>query len=190
MWHIFFIGWISGAGKWTLINNLKNTQDDLHFPLSYKTRPIRETETNWVDAYFISSEEFYNQVQTWEFLEYAVVHGRDYYGTKFEDVLEKWLDLWKTVIKEIDVIWLEKLKQTHPQLDEKYTTIFLNIPLDLIKERIEKRWALMSNEELQDRINSATIETTKSKELFDHIIDSTQDPEKVMNDVLEIIRSK
>ena len=164
MWHIFFIGWVSWSWKGTLINNLRNlNHPKLHFPLSYKTRPIREIETNWVDAHFVSPEEFYAWVQAWEFLEYAVVHQTDYYWTKFSDVLDNWIHLWKIVIKEIDVIWLQDLKETHPHLDEKYSTIFLDIPIDLISQRIQKRWALMTNGELENRLNSAKMEINKSK---------------------------
>ena len=188
MWHIFFIGWVSWSWKGTLINNLRNlNHPKLHFPLSYKTRPIRETETNWVDAHFVTPEVFYAWVQAWEFLEYAVVHQTDYYWTKFSDVLDNWIHLWKIVIKEIDVIWLQDLKETHPHLDEKYSTIFLDIPIDLISQRIQKRWALMTNGELENRLNSAKMEINKSKELFNHIIDATQTPEQVLNDILKIL---
>ena len=48
----------------------------------------------------------------------------------------------------------------------------------------------MSNEELQNRINSAKMEISKSKEFFDHIVDATKNPEDVMRDVLEIIKNK
>ena len=48
----------------------------------------------------------------------------------------------------------------------------------------------MTNEELQNRINSAKMEISKSREFFDYIVDSTQTPEEVMQDVLEIIKNK
>lgn len=89
MGHIYFIMGVSGAGKGTLIKNIKQLQiPNLHIPLSYKTRPIRETEVHGVDAYFITPEEFYAQVLNDEFLEYAKVHETDYYGTKIEDVVD------------------------------------------------------------------------------------------------------
>lgn len=189
MGHIYFIMWVSGSWKWTLIKNIKNTSLDLHIPLSYKTRNIREGEVDRVDANFISKEEFFAWVRDWKFLEYAVVHETDYYGTKFEDVIDNWINKWKIVIKELDINWLEELRKTNPELDERYTTIFLNIPSNILRERIEKRWAFMSDEELTRRIKSSQVESQKAKELCDYIIDATQSEEKVFKEVLKIINN-
>lgn len=188
MWHIYFIMWISGAWKWTLINNLKKQNLNLHIPLSYKTRKIRETEVNWIDAHFITNEEFYKSIKDWDFLEYAIVHETEHYWTKYIDVIENWIQKWKTVVKELDINWLKRLRKEKPNFDKNYTTIFLNIPVDILKKRIESRWALMSNKELQNRINSAIIEEKEAKKYCDYIIDATQSPEKVLEEVLKIIR--
>lgn len=191
MGHIYFILWVSGAWKWTLIKNIKNHfKDDemIHIPLSYKTRPMREWEVNWVDAYFVSKEDFFRGVQNWEFLEYAMVHEMDYYGTKYVDVIDNGIEKHKIVIKELDINWLEKLRKERPELEAKYTTIFLNIPIDILKERIQKRWAFMTNEELQRRISSAIVEEDKAKIMCDFIIDATKNEEEVLEEVLKIIK--
>lgn len=191
MGHIFFIMWISGSWKWTLIKNLKNSNiKNIHIPLSYKTRPIRKDEIDWEDAYFISKEDFFYQVQSWEFLEYAKVHDIDFYWTKYKDVIDNWINLWKIVIKELDIIWLKKLIEEKPELDLKYTTIFLNIPCELLKQRIEKRWAFMSDEEFEKRLISTKTETIASNEICDYIIDACQDEKTVFLKVLEIINKK
>lgn len=188
MGHIFFIMWVSWAWKWTLIENLNKLNLDLHIPLSYKTRNIRENETNWIDANFISKEEFFNSIEKWEFLEYAIVHETDYYGTKFIDVIENWINKWKIVIKELDINWLKILRSEKPELDDLYTTIFLNIPNDILIKRIESRWALMTNDELERRINSAINEEKEAIELCDYIIDATKNPMEVLNEVVKIIK--
>lgn len=188
MGHIYFIMWVSGAWKGTLINNLKKSALDLHIPLSYKTRAIRETETNWIDAYFITQEEFYRWIEAWEFLEYAIVHETDHYGTKYEDVIDKGIELWKTVLKELDIHGLKRLIKERPEFDENYSTIFLNIPTEILKSRIEKRWALMADDELERRINSAIMEEEKARELCDYMIDATQSEDEVLEEVLSIIK--
>lgn len=191
MWHIYFIMWVSWAGKWTLISHIKNLNfENLYIPLSYKTRSIRENEQNGVDAWFISREDFFAWVQAWEFLEYALVHDLDYYGTKYKDVFENGIDKWKIVIKELDIIWLEELRKNKPELDDKYTTIFLNIPEEILKKRIEQRGAFMSNEELGKRLNSAVIEEEKAKILCNYMIDATQSPEQVLQQVIDIIKNR
>ena len=188
MGHIFFIMWVSWAWKWTLIENLNKSNLDLHIPLSYKTRQIRENEINGIDANFISKEEFFNSTEKWEFLEYALVHETDYYGTKFVDVIENWINKWKIVIKELDINWLKILRSQKPELDNSYTTIFLNIPNDILIKRIESRWALMTNDELTRRVNSATCEEKEAKEICNYIIDATKNPLEVLNEVVKIIK--
>lgn len=191
MSHIFFIMWVSWAWKWTLIKALKELDGyDFHIPLSYKTRNIRSWEVNWVDSWFISKEQFFSEVQEGLFLEYAMVHGLDYYWTKFEDVIDNWLNLWKTVIKELDINWLEDLRTKRPDLDNIYTTIFLNIPNEVLEKRIEARWAFMSSDELQKRLNSAIIEEQKARILCDHMIDATKTPSEVLKEFLEILDKK
>lgn len=191
MGHIFFIMWVSWAWKWTLIKALKNLEGyDFHIPLSYKTRNIREWELNWVDSWFISKEQFFSDVQEGLFLEYAMVHWLDYYWTKFEDVIDNWINLWKIVIKELDINWLEELRKLRPEFDEKYTTVFLNIPSDVLEKRIESRGAFMSNDELKKRLNSSDIETKKAFEICDYIIDATKTQREVLDDFLEILNNK
>lgn len=149
---------------------------------------MRENEVNWVDAHFISKEEFFSWVQKWEFLEYALLYDwDDYYWTKFEDVIDKWINLWFIVIKELDINWLEELRKNHPEMDEKYKTIFLEIPIEILKERIEKRWVFMANEELERRKNTAVTETQKSESLCDYIIDATKTEEEILKEFLKIV---
>lgn len=187
--HIFFILGVSWAWKGTLIQNIKNLHlENIHIPLSYKTRSLRENEVNGVDAWFISRSDFFAWVQAWLFLEYALVHDLDYYGTKYEDVIDKWVNLGKTVIKELDILWLQELRNLRPDLDSFYTTIFLNIPEHVLKQRIEKRGAFMSDDELQKRLTSALFEEEQARVLCDYMIDATQTPETVLDEVLKIIK--
>jgi len=186
--HIYFIMWVSWAGKWTLINSLKKTDLDLHIPLSYKSRAKRDFEVDGKDAYFISVEEFKSAIEKNEFLEYAIVHGVDYYWTKYDDVILNWIDKGKTVIKELDVLWLKRLIKEKPELEDYYTTIFLNIPVKKLRERIEKRWEKITEDELLRREQSAIMEEKEARLLCDYMLDATQSPEKVLKEVLDIIK--
>lgn len=185
--HIYFIMWVSWAGKWTLISGLKKTWLDLHIPLSYKSRKAREFEVDWVDSFFISKDEFEQSIKDDEFLEYAIVHWTDYYGTKFVDVIENWVELGKKVIKELDIHWLKRLMKQHPEFRVKYSTIFLNIPLLKLRERIAKRWEDITESELLSREKSAILEETEARQYCDYMLDATQEPEKVLREVLDII---
>ena len=191
MWHIFFVMWVSWAWKWTLLKALKQQDEiDFHIPLSYKTRAPRNSEKNWIDAHFVSVEEFEKSIENNEFLEYAIVHWIEYYGTKYEDVIDNWIKKWKIVIKELDIHWLKRLKKEKPELSKYYTTIFLNIPVELLKSRIEKRWDNISKDELDRRILSALTEEKEARLHCDFMLDATQSPEDVKEEVLQIIKSK
>ena len=189
--HIFFIMWISWAWKGTLIQNLKKLNlDNFHFPLSYKSRPIRHHETNGVDAHFITKEEFEKGIENHEFLEYAIVHETDYYGTKYEDVIENGIEKWLNVVKELDIHWLKRLFKEKPELKEHFTTVFLDIPVDKLEERIAKRWDKITQDELERRKKSAIMEEKEIWEIADYEIDATLPEDKVVEDFLKIVKEK
>ncbi len=188
MWHIYFIMWLTGSWKGTLIKNLKKIDNEnIIFPLSYRSRAMREGEVAWVDSHFVSKQEFIAWINKHEFLEYAIVHGTDYYGTKYTDVLENWIEKDKIVIKEIDILGLKRLRKEKPELDSYYSTIFLNIPICTLKERIEARWVFMCNEEFKRRENSALMEEEEIAKICDFEIDATLAPEIVVERFLKII---
>lgn len=190
-WHLYFIMGISGSGKGTLIENIRGQNlFSFHTPLSYKTREIRLNEINGKDSYFISKSEFYQAIEQWEFLEYALVHETDYYGTKYEDVLDKGILLWIDTVKEIDINGLKKLRSERPDLDGYYSTIFLNIPLSALPSRIETRGVFMSDQELKRRLVSAQIEEEEIAAVCDYQIDATLPPEEVLHVFLEIVQRK
>lgn len=190
MGKIFFIMWISGAWKGTLIANLKNLHDDrVYFPLSYKSRQIRETEINWVDAWFVSREDFEQSIKNHDFLEYAKVYGLDdYYGTKYSDVIDNWLNKWKIVIKEVDMEGLLIIKKERLEIEWKYKSIFLFVSPEIQLERIKARWAYMSETELEERRKTAVKEIEEAKNNCDYVIDTWwKSREEVLEDVLKII---
>lgn len=187
--HIYFIMGIAGSGKGTLIANLRKVEGkNLYFPLSYTTREKRPGEEHgkWT-YYFISRWEFLEAVNNAEFLEYAFVHQLDYYGTKLQDVYDHGIKEWKIVIKELEVHGLKKLRSERPKFDTHYSTIFLNIPKEKLKDRIEQRGVFMSDEEYQNRVNSSIFEEEELKELCDYIIDATLSPQQVVEEFLKII---
>jgi len=186
--HIFFIMWLSGSWKSTLIKWLKDRNIDLYIPLSYKTREPRHFERNWVDAFFVSVEDFKKSIENNEFLEYAIVYWRDYYWTKFNDIIDNWVKKWKIVLKEVDILGLKRMMKEHPEFREFYTTIFLNIPVEKLRERINKRWEEISEEDIKAREQSAIMEEQEARKYCDYMLDATQEPEKVLQEVLDIIK--
>lgn len=189
--HIFFIMGVSGSGKGTLIKNLEHHGiENLHIPPSYKTRAPRPDEIQGKDAHFVSHDDFRNGIEHGEFLEYAILYGgSDYYGTKYEDVLDNGAYKGKIVIKEIDIHGLKRLQKEHPELRDTYTTIFLSIPSSVLKERIMSRGAPIQEDDFERRLLTASQEIADSKELCDCIIDATQSPNRVLEEVVTLIEN-
>jgi len=187
--HIYFIMWISGSGKWTLIENLKNQNIKwLYFLKSYVTRPMRTWEIDWNIYNFISNQEFQNSINKNEFLEYEYVHNLNYYWTKYSDTVENWIDKWKKVLKEIEIQGLKNIFKNYPGLKNNITSIFLDISEKILEKRINLRWENMSKEELQNRKNSLINEKVESKKHCDYIINTwNKKPDEVLKEVLDII---
>jgi guanylate kinase len=91
----------SGAGKSTIINAASDEIGEYYFSISTTTRDPRVGEENGVDYFFVSKENFEEDIKAGNFLEYAKVHG-NYYGTSLKPVREA-LAEGKLVIFDIDV---------------------------------------------------------------------------------------
>lgn len=185
--HIYFISGVSWAWKWTLIENiLKSNIDNLELALSCKTRELRKWEVSWVDYNKLSIEEFKDAIDSWEFFEYNFVHNQNYYWTRKKDVVENWINKWKNIIKEMDIRILPKVLEEHKDLREYFSYIFLDIPIDEIKNRLITRWDDVSWDDYDNRVISAQKERDLI-DLADYVIDATQSPEHVLEQFKKIL---
>jgi guanylate kinase len=92
----------SGAGKGTLIDDLKrNFPDMFAFSVSYTTRGIRANEQDGIHYNFVTKEVFHQMVANDEFIETAEVHG-NFYGTAKAGIL-KIQEQKKIPLLDIDV---------------------------------------------------------------------------------------
>lgn len=91
----------SGSGKSTLVEKILELPETM-LSVSCTTRAPRKTETNGKWYNFVSEAEFQQMVETGQFLEYAQVFGKNWYGTP-----KKWLDAatqqGRDLVLEIDV---------------------------------------------------------------------------------------
>jgi guanylate kinase len=102
----------SGSGKSTLVEKILELPGTL-LSVSCTTRQPRKTETNGKWYNFVTESEFQQMVARGEFLEYAQVFGKNWYGTP-----KKWLDRaqaeQKDLVLEIDVQGALQVKQKLP----------------------------------------------------------------------------
>lgn len=167
MGKIFFISGPSGVGKGTLISALKSHHHEWIFPPSYSTRDMREGESQGNPYYFISKESFEAKVAQGDFLEYALVHQRDWYGTEKNTLLLP-VQEGQIVIKEFDVQGFLQIRNRLPK--ESYISIFLNVHggVDELVRRIEHR-SVMNQKELEKRVLSMQKELD-TEPLYDYTV--------------------
>ena len=146
---VFVISAPSGAGKTTLVRGVMEQLPDLHFSVSYTTRPPRANEQEGEDYYYVFPSVFQKMVERGEFLEWAEVLGNRY-GTALASVSQlasKGMDL----ILDIDTQGAKKVME---KVDQTVLIYILPPSLEALRERLVKR-GLDSPEMLQLRLASA-----------------------------------
>jgi guanylate kinase len=150
--NLYVVSGPSGAGKGTLLTQVMQRLKGAWLSISATTRAPRKGETDGVQYFFLSNEEFDRIISVDGLLEWATVHG-ERYGTlreKVDEQLEKGLD----VILEIDPQGAFQVKERHPQA----ILIFITPPsLEVLEQRLRGR-KTDSEESIQRRLADAREE--------------------------------
>ena len=141
--NLIIISGPSGAGKGTICKELLNRNKNIIPSISMTSRERAKTEIEGIDYYYISKEEFENKIKENYFLEYAIVHNNDYYGTPKQTVMDN-LNKGLDVILEIDIEGAIKVKE---QINDVLCIFILPPSMKELKERLYKR-----NRESEDKI--------------------------------------
>lgn len=153
----------SGAGKGTICQRLRKLQPELGYSVSVTTRKPRAGETNGVDYFFKTVDEFNAMIAARELLEYAEVYG-NYYGTPRKYVQEL-LDAGKDVLLEIDIQGALQVKERFPE----GVLVFVVPPsLGELCARIRKR-GTDSEDVIEQRMAGASEELAYAKK-YDYIV--------------------
>lgn len=174
----------SGVGKGTIIKMLRRRFPRAFYVTSDVTRKKRPNEVPGVVYNFISRNEFQNGIKNNEYLEWACVHGKEYYGIPEKPVI-KALSEGETVIREVDMQGFEQIRKKIPL--KNIVSIFL-MPesMEQLRERILRRGEL-PEEEIVRRMRSAEREMSK-RYLCDYRLYSRENKlEELYRDVKRII---
>ena len=161
--RVIIVSGPSGSGKSTLVQNLHGLPD-LTFSVSSTTRPQRLTESPGKCYDFITEAEFKRRVDAGEFLEYAQVFGRHWYGTpqkQVDEARQAGLDL----VLEIDVQGARQVKQKLPEA----IAVFIVPPSRQDLERRLRSRGQDSDEAITRRLERARQEIARSAE-YDFVI--------------------
>lgn len=160
----------SGAGKSTIIHQASEEIGAYYFSISTTTRKPRAGEEHGIDYYFVTHEQFEEDIKAGAFLEYATVHG-NYYGTSLKPVREA-LSEGKLVIFDIDV---QGHRLVRAKMGDFVTSAFITPPtLRELEQRLYSR-STDNIEVIQKRIENAKEEIQAIGE-YDFVI---------VNDIVE-----
>ena len=160
----------SGAGKGTIMKELlKRHSDTYALSISATTRNPRPGETDGVEYFFRTREEFEQMIAEDALIEYAQYVG-NYYGTP-KAYVEEQLLAGKNVILEIEIQGALKVKEKFPD-----TLLLFVIPpsAEELKNRLVGR-GTETMDVVMSRLNRAN-EEAEGIEQYDYL---------VINDVLE-----
>lgn len=170
----------SGSGKTTIVQKMLSTFSVLALSVSATNRPPRTNESEGVDYYFISTEEFKNKISQGEFVEWEEVYKGRFYGTLKEEI-SKLQKSGKTPLFDIDVKGAMNLKKAY---GNNALVIFIKVPLDLLKERLLSR-NTETNATLDMRM-SRVAEEMEFEKLADEVVLNI-DLEEAINKCQKII---
>ncbi len=161
----------SGAGKTTIARRLLDAIPEVRFSVSATTRAPRAGEANGIDYFFLSDDEFREQVKSGGFVEFEEVYGGTFYGT-LRTELER-IAQGGAALLDIDVKGAVNVKRLY---GDRALTVFIEPPsLAVLAARLQSRGTENAGS-LAKRLDRATLEISYASE-FDAV---------VVNDDLEV----
>ena len=176
---------VAGAGKDTIKKELIKRMEDVESLPSYTSRQMREGDVEGGTYHFVTKEEFEKMIENKELYEYDI-HHNNYYGTSRKLLNEK-IKSGKIIVKDIDVNGTEHLKELLGN-DTKVVTIFLRVPKEELRIRLENRIDKPSQEEIILRLNRFDYEESRI-DLYDYVL-KNDNLEKTVQIIMTIIENE
>jgi guanylate kinase len=152
----------SGVGKSTVVEQLLAAPHTrpVRRAITATTRAERPGEQNHRDYHFWTTTQFQEHIANGEMLEYAIVHGRDHYGTPLAEV-DPFRKRGIGVLLVIDVQGAARIRELRP---DDHLSVFLMPPsMESLKDRLKSR-ATEDDAAVARRLNSAQMEFARRNE--------------------------
>jgi guanylate kinase len=174
----------AGVGKDTLLRMFLDKHPQWHNLPSVITRPIRTSEVEGYDYFFVNDETFQAKAHTGEFWE-TDFHAGYWYGTPKQPIVEL-LSKGENVILRKDVNGSIEIKKKFPDA----ITIFIDAEShEVMEQRIRGR--SIETSETEEQILTRLALAKKERELkthFDHIVINPHGhPEKALAQIEKIV---
>ena len=163
--HLVVLAGPSAVGKSTVVHRLRRDVERLYFSVSMTTRAPRPGEVDGVDYFFVTPEEFQDNINHGRMLEWADIHGGiQRSGTPAAPVQEALAD-GRPVLVEVDLKGARNVKAMMPEA----RTVFLAPPSwDVLVDRLTGR-GTEPDEVIARRLETAREELASQDE-FDHVV--------------------
>ncbi len=182
---LIVISGLSGAGKDTVVQRMKQRQIPFHFCVTATSRAPRDGEIDGVDYHFYSKEEFERMITDNELIEHAIVYEQ-YKGVPKKEVDEA-LASGEDVIVRVDYQGAASIRELYPHA----VLIFL-MPEN---EDTWRRWLTDRKQDTQKQLEIrrklALIEIQAAQTYFDYLVTNYDgDIDRAVDAVICIIKAE
>ncbi|MEQ8766989.1 MAG: guanylate kinase [Planctomycetota bacterium] len=166
--RVIVISGPSGVGKTSLCQQLlRRHASKLCFSISATTRPMRDGEVDGRDYYFLSREEFEEQIRHGDFIEFAESYD-NYYGS-YRRPLEEAVRAGQYYLMDIDVQGAAQLQDRLKLIGVPASYFFIAPPsTDELLARLTRR-RTEDRDALESRLAKVQFEMEQS-DLYDAVI--------------------
>ena len=175
----------SGVGKDTVWQLAQKCLPSFGRAITCSTRARRQHETEGVDYYFVSNDEFDRLIRADELIEWAKVHDNRY-GVPERSIFER-INNGLDVVCVIDVQGAQRIRRLFPTA----VLVFIKPPAgfenETLTERIQNRSAVDPSE-LATRLQTASWEMSQVQ-LYDHQI-VNDDLQRAADELCEVIEKE
>ena len=170
----------AGVGKGTLVRWLLDNAKGYSLSVSATTRSPRPGEEDGVHYHFVEKARFEELISEKRLLEWAKVHGDNYYGTLLDELTRADAEGLHLLL-EIDLQGARQVMKSIPNA----ITIFVHPPsFEVLESRLRER-ATETESEIQTRLSNARAEIASAKEFDYELIND--DLAQTGKDILKIV---
>ena len=174
----------SGCGKGTVLSHILSDTEHYALSVSLTTRSPRNGEKHGVNYYFVTEEEFHENVRANNMLEYAFFCD-NFYGTpanKVDELLERGIN----VILEIETKGAMQVKKVRP---DAILIMILPPSYESLAFRLRNR-KTETERTIRKRLNEAKKELRKLKRYHYCVINHDNESEKTAEIIRSIVESE
>lgn len=173
----------TAVGKGTVSTYIREHFPEVWLSISATTRAPRPGEVDGRHYYFVTPEDFDEMIERGDMLEWALVHGRNRYGTPRRAV-EEALAKGRMPLLEIDLQGARQIRRTMPDA----LFVFLAPPSweELVRRLVGR--GTENEEERRRRLDTARVEMAAAEE-FDVVI-VNDDVRRAAQELVSLMRSQ